>query len=64
MSLASTAGRWAPGLLLAMLVVAAVWSGAGVEPMAAAALVLAQLLFLTLPRAARWAGRQVAERQN
>jgi hypothetical protein len=61
---ARSAGRWSPALLLVLLLVAGVSTGAGVEPVAAAALVLAQLLFLGLPRAARAAGRQVGERQE
>jgi hypothetical protein len=61
---ARSVARWSPGLLLAVLLLAGFSTGAGVEPVAAVALVLAQVLFLTLPRAARWAGRQVGERQE
>jgi hypothetical protein len=53
------AGRWSPALLLVLLLVAGVATGAGAEALVLVALAVTQVLFLTLPRAARWAGRRM-----
>jgi hypothetical protein len=61
---ARSVARWSPGLLLVVLLAVGVATGAGAEALVLAALAVAQVLFLGLPRAARWAGRQVGEREE
>lgn len=55
--------KWAPTVLLALLLAVSIGTGAGLEMAVVGALITLQALVIVLPIAADWVGQKVGERQ-